>query len=208
VQNFEKAIEEKAKGRTENAVKLLEEAIQLAPNFFHAHNNLGLLYQSMQRLADAERQFQRSRQLNVKADGPLINLGSLYIEQSNLQKTDKEARGKLLDQALDALEEAVKLNPRSAVAYLLLGQANYRSDFLEEAEAAFKKARGLDPHLGAAQLMLANVYMRNQKWQDVIDTLDTYLKDNPKASDRASVEQTRARIVKNLETANERGAGQ
>ena len=203
IQNYEKALEERQKGRIESAIKLLQEAIQIAPTFLHAHNNLGILYQSLKRYPDAEREFKRSRELNAKTERPLVNLGSLYIEQSNLlRQTDTEARGKLLDQALDALEEATKLNPRSAVAYMLLGQANYRSDFLQEAETAFKKAHDLDPHLSAAQLMLANVYMRLEKWPEVMETLDTYLKENPKANDRATVEEMRARIAKNLPTSN------
>ncbi len=195
VQDYEKALDEKQKGRLESAVKLLQDAILLAPNFFHAHNNLGIIYQALKRYPDAEREYSQSRQLNGKNERPLVNLGSLYIEESNLQKTDREASGKLLDQALDALEEAVKLNPRSAMAYFLLGQANYRSDFLEEAETAFKKAHDLDPRLSAARLMLANVYVKLQKWDSVLENLDAYLQENPKASDRASVEQMRARIA-------------
>jgi tetratricopeptide (TPR) repeat protein len=198
VQNYEKAIDEKKRGRLESAVKLLQEAVELAPNFFHAHNNLGIIFQSLKRYPDAEREYTRSHQLNAKSERPLVNLGSLYIEESNLQKTDKETAGKLLDQALDALEEAVKLNPRSAVGYFLLGQANYRSNFLEEAEAAFKKSHDLDPHMMPVHLMLANVYVKLEKWDEVIENLDAYLKENPKAADRASVEEMRARIVKNL----------
>ena len=208
VQNYEKALEEKSKGRNESAVKLLEEAVQIAPSFFHAHNNLGILYQALKRYADAEKEFKRSHELNAKTERPLVNLGSLFIEESNLQKTNEEARGKLLDQALDALEQAVKLNPRSALAQFLLGQANYRSDFMEEAETAFRKARTLDPRLSAAQLMLANVYMRLQKWPEVLETLDIYLKENPKASDRAAVEEMRTRIAKNLQDGEEPKAGQ
>ena len=204
VQNYEKALDERQKGRLESAVKLLEDAVQIAPNFFHAHNNLGILYQSMKRYPDAEREYNRSRQLNAKSERPLVNLGSLFIEESSLQRSDREAGGKLLDQALDALEQAVKLNPRSAVGYFLLGQANYRSDFLEEAEAAFKKAHDLDPHMGAARLMLANVYVKLEKWENVLEHLDAYLKENPKAVDRASVEQMRERIAKNAQAANER----
>src|SRR5439155_9970994 len=137
VQNYEKAIDEKQKGKLDSAVKLLEEAILIAPNFFHAHNNLGIIYQSLKRYPDAEKEYKRSHELNAKTERPLINLGSLYIEESNLKKTDEEATGKLLDHALDALEEAVKLNPRSAVGYFLLGQANYKSEFWEEAVTAF-----------------------------------------------------------------------
>lgn len=199
VQDYEKAIEEKQKGRLDSALKLLEDAVRLAPKFFHAHNNLGILYQSLKRYPDAEKEFKRSHELNVKTDRPLVNLGSLYIEQSNQEKKDEDAAGKLLDKALDALEEAVKVNPRSAMGYFLLGQANYKSSFLEEAETAFKKAYALDPHISSARLMLANVYVRQQRWQEVIENLDAYLKENPKAADRANVEQMRASIAKGMQ---------
>jgi len=204
VQDYEKAVEEKQKGRLESAVKLLEDAIRVAPNFFHAHNNLGSLYLSSKRYDEAETEFKRSHELSPKSERPLTNLGRLYIEEATLKKDGDEAAGKLLDQALDALEEAAKLNPRSATAYFLLGQANYRSSFFEEAEAAFKKAQFIDPNLTSARLMLANVYVKQQRWNDVLETLDSYLKDNPKAADRASVEALRARIAKDREaSANE-----
>jgi tetratricopeptide (TPR) repeat protein len=208
VQDYEKALEEKQKGRLESAVKLLQQSVELAPNFFHAHNNLGIIFQMLKRYPDAEREYSRSHQLNLKSERPLVNLGSLYIEESSLEKTDKQVTGKLLDQALDALEEAVKLNPRSAVGYFLLGQANYKSDFMEEAETAFKRAQGLDPRMSPVRLMLANVYVRQEKWPEVLENLDAYLKENPKASDRASVEQMRDRIAKNLQTPEQRPKGQ
>jgi predicted Zn-dependent protease len=203
VQDYEKAIEEKQKGRLESAVKLLQDAIHIAPSFFHAHNNLGIIYQSMKRYSDAEKEYKASRQLNPKTERPLVNLGSLYIEQSALSSGDEDAAGKLLDQALDALEEAVKLNPRSAVGYFLLGQANYRSDFLEEAEIAFKKTRDLDPHIAASRLMLANVYMKQHKLDEVIENLDAYLKENPKASDRTNVEEMREKIFRSMPASNQ-----
>src|SRR4030095_122266 len=120
----------------------------------------------------AKREYRLSRQLNPKTERPLVNLGSLYIEQSNLRTGDEEAPGKLLDQALDALEEAVKLNPRSAVGYFLLGQANYRSDFLEEAESGIKTETDLCTHIIAIRLMLANVYVKLERWNDVLENLD------------------------------------
>jgi len=44
--------------------------------------------------------------------------------------------------------------------------------------------------------LLANIYVRQQKWHEVIDETDTYLKENPKAPDRAAVEDIRAKIVR------------
>jgi tetratricopeptide (TPR) repeat protein len=196
VQDYEKALDEKKKGKLESAIKLLQEAIRVAPNFYHAHNNLGLLYQSLKRYMDAETEYKRSRELNAKTERPLINLGSLYMEEADLQKDNAELTGQMLDQALDALEAAVKLNPRSASAYYLLGSANYKSSFLEEAETAFKKAYDLDPNLSRVHLVLANIYVREGKWPDAIRNLDAYLKENPKAPDRAKVEEMRDKFVK------------
>ena len=200
VQNFDKAIEEKQKGQFEKAIKLLEETIQLAPAMYQAHNNLGVLYQSSKRYTDAEKEFRKAHELVAKAAQPLVNLGSLYIQQSDARKSEgDEVIGKLLDQALDALEEAVALNPRSSMAYYYLGSANYRSSFFEEAEAALKKAHDLDPGMSGIRLMLANVYMKQMRWNDVLECLDAYLQENPKGADRASVEESRAKVAKLLE---------
>ncbi len=196
VQDYEKAMDEKKKGRMESAVKLLEDAIHVAPKFYNAHSNLGMLYQTLKRYPEAETEYKRSRELNTKSEKPLVNLGSLYIEEAELQKENAELTGQILDQALDALEAAVKLNPRSAPAYFLLGSANFKSSFLEEAEAAYKKAHDLDPNLTRIHLLLANIYVRQSKWQAVIEHVDSYLKENPKAPDRAAVEDMRAKILK------------
>jgi tetratricopeptide (TPR) repeat protein len=203
IQDYEKALEEKKKGQTDKAIKLLEEAIHIAPTFYHAHNNLGILYHMLKRYADAEKEYRRARELNVKNVQPLINLGSLYIEESDSRKSEGEdVVGKLLDQALDILEQAVKLDSHSAMAYYYLGSANYKSSFLEEAEAALKKALELDSRLTMSRLMLVNVYMKQNRWRSVLEHLDVYLQENPKANDRAAIEEMRARVAKGLEAAN------
>jgi tetratricopeptide (TPR) repeat protein len=196
VQDYEKALEEKKRGKLESAVKLLEEAIHLAPNFYHAHNNLGMLYQSLKRYPDAEKEYKRSSDLSAKNEKPLVNLGSLYIEEADVQKDNTKLSGQMLDEAMDNLEAAVKLNPRSANGYYLLGLANYKSSFLEEAEAAFNKAHNLNPKLTRIHLLLANIHWRQEKWPQVVDNIDAYLKENPKAPDRAAVEDLRAKVVK------------
>jgi tetratricopeptide (TPR) repeat protein len=196
VQDYEKALEEKKKGKLESAIKLLEDAIRMAPNFYHAHNNLGMLYQSQKRYPDAEKEYRRSSDLSAKNEKPLVNLGSLYIEEADGEKDNTKLSGQMLDQAMDNLEAAVKLNPRSANGYYLLGLANYKSSFLEEAETAFKKAHYLNPKLSRIDLLLANIHWRQQKWQDVLQNIDAYLKENPKATDRAAVEELRAKVIR------------
>ena len=49
--------------------------------------------------------------------------------------------------------------------------------------------------MSAAELVLANVYMKQQKWMQALDYLDLYLKENPAAADRDQVLQTRAKVA-------------
>jgi hypothetical protein len=51
------------------------------------------------------------------------------------------------------------------------------------------------------RLMLANVFMKQNKWDDVLVQIEAYLKENPNASDHAAIEQMRLTIEKGLETA-------
>src|SRR5262249_42796239 len=155
----------------------LEAALAIAPEFYNAHNSLGIAYQKLQRYRDGEKEFNRARELNPRSVDPLVNLGSLFMqeaEDANVTKT-RRLRGRILDQALDILEAAVKLNPRSGPAHYLLGAANYKSAFYEEAEANLKRALELDRRVSEARLMLANLYMRQKKWELALESLDAYL---------------------------------
>ena len=49
--------------------------------------------------------------------------------------------------------------------------------------------------MGTAELVLANVYIKQQKWAQALDYLDAYLRDNPKAADRNQVSQTRDKVA-------------
>ena len=202
MEEYEAAQEDLRKGNNAKAAERLQTAIELAPEFYSAHNSLGIAYQKLQRYRDSEKEFNQARELNPRSVDPLTNLGSLYIqeaEDSNVTKT-RRLRGRILDQALDILEAAIKLNPRSGISFYLLGAANYKSAFYEEAETNLKRALDLDRRMGEAHLMLANLYMRQKKWEGVLEHLDAYLADNPQAPDRTQIQEARSKVVHNLET--------
>ncbi|MBI4474063.1 MAG: tetratricopeptide repeat protein [Acidobacteria bacterium] len=201
VQEYEKALEDRRKGDSAKAMKRLEEAVKIAPDFYHALNNLGVLYQRASRYRDAEKVYRHASTLNPRASQPLINLGSLFIEEAETKMSEsRQVWGKLLDDAMDILEQSIKMNPRSAVAYYYLGTAYYKSTFYEEAESNLKRAHQLDSTMGAVRLMLANVYIKQQRWQEVLEHLNLFLQENPNSADRPAVEELRAKIVKGLES--------
>jgi Flp pilus assembly protein TadD len=199
VKAYEKSIDENKKGRTDLAIKQLEEAVRIAPDFYHAQNNLGVAYLKVNRFADAEKAYKAARQINPSATQPQLNLGILYITEADARKQEgKAVFGKLLDDAMDSLDAVIKLKPRSAVAHFYLGTAYYKSDFFEEAEESFKKAREYDPAMSNVCLMLVNLYVKQRRLNDALKQIEAFLKDFPKAEERASMEDLRAKISKSL----------
>jgi Tfp pilus assembly protein PilF len=197
-QDYQKAVDEIHKGNNAKAIDLLTGVTKLAPDFYSAHNTLGTLYQKEGRFRDAETEYRKAHDLNARIADPLVNLGSLFIDEAEARAGEgKSVVGKILDDALDILEESLKIK-RSAAGYYYLGTAYYKSTFYEEAEANLKRALELDRHPPATRLMLANVYMKQQKWPNALEHLDAYLKENPKATDREQIEATRARVAQRV----------
>src|SRR5262249_7340819 len=155
------------------------------PDFYHAHNNLGVAYARLQRYPEAETSYKRARELNPKSHQPLLNLAVLYLNQSDLHRSEgRDVYGKYLDDAMDCLDAAIKIRPQSAMSHYFLGTAYYKSDFFEEAEESFKKAQQLDPTFGKTRIMLVNLYTRQRKLKDALGQVEAFLKENPKAEER------------------------
>jgi Tfp pilus assembly protein PilF len=198
VQDYEKALEELRKGNTDKALELLTGVLKLAPDFYAAHNTLGTIYQKANRYREAETEYRRARELNARSADPLTNLGGLFIQEADARiKEGEDVTGKILDNALDTLEEAIKIK-RSAMAYHLLGTAYYKSAFYEEAEANLKLALEFPTPVPTTRLMLANLYIRQKKWANALLHLDAYLAENPKAPERGQIQETRAKVVERV----------
>ena len=196
VRQYREAEEDLRKGNMSLAEVALESIVAEAPDFYFAHKALGSLYQKLARYRDAEAAYKQAHDLRPNSASPLMHLGSLYIQEVDASANRGTAVVRqILDQALDNLEMAVKLNPNASFAYYLLGIGYYKSAFYEDAEDNLKRALELEPRLGHAHLALANVYIRIQEWSDAVNQLDAYLKENPEAEGRSQIEATRAKIA-------------
>jgi predicted Zn-dependent protease len=198
IQDYEKAVEENRKGNTDRALKLLTSIVQTAPDFYSAHNTLGTVYQKMNRYREAEAEYRRAGELSPRSDVPFVNLGNLYVQEADARATeDASAVPRILNDARTAIEQALKLQP-SAMGHYLLGTVQYRSTAFEDSETNLRRALELEPRMPAARLMLANLYMRQQKWGDALAEFDAYLSENPKAANRTQIQETRAKVVQRI----------
>jgi tetratricopeptide (TPR) repeat protein len=201
LQAYQKGVDESKKGSDAKAVPYFEEAVKIAPDFFDAWNNLGIAYVRQQRLTDGETAYKRARDLNPKSHRPLLNLAIAYIAESEQHRSEgRKVYGKYLDDAMDCLDAAIKLRPRSAMSHYYLGTAYYKSDFYEEAEASLKAALELNPQFEGNRVMLVNVYIKQRRLRDALAQIDAFLKEHPKAQERPAMEELRQKVVKGLET--------
>jgi len=108
---------------------------------------------------------------------------SLYIEENQPEK------------AVPVAEQAVKANEKSASAFFNLGLALYKISMLDRAEDALKRALQLAPKMFQVRLVLANVYAKLFRFDNVIEQLDSYLAENPNGQHRKEVEEMRQKLL-------------
>jgi Tfp pilus assembly protein PilF len=197
VQEYEKGLEAARKGNLAAAVVHLEAAIRIEPSFFNAHNSLAILHHRLKRYSDAAREYREAAKLNPRSAAPRINIGSLRIEQALAKDGDPAEARALLNEALEGLNEAVKIQPSSPVAAYLTGVVYYVTQFFEEAEMHFKKALDFsEGRLILSRLALADIYVRLQEWDSVVAELDAYLQAIPFGTNRERVRSLRDEIAR------------
>lgn len=122
-----------------------QRALALAPNAAEAHAGLGVLYDLLRRPRDAEHQHRLATRLAPERAAYWNNLGfSLLVGQKT-------------DEAVQALERSLALDPGLAIAYNNLGFAYAESGDYDRARRSFATVGG-----GVAALQnLALAYERN-----------------------------------------------
>ncbi len=86
------------------------------------------------------------------------------------------------------------MTPPPADAFINLGLAYHKMGRLDEAEAAVLRAKELSDS-GMIRLLLANIYLKRQRFDQVMEQLDAYLEENPEGEARTHVEKLRAQIL-------------
>jgi tetratricopeptide (TPR) repeat protein len=198
---YGKAINERAKGHFDAAAKLLETAVMRVPQYPDAHLELGEVYLELHRRVDAEKEFRTAHDLSPESLRALLDLGRLYLEEADVQLAtgaNPNSIRPLLARAHNLLSEAVIRNPNSAMAGYLLGTVHYRSASYDNAESELKRALSLDKAMFPARIMLVNVYVVQQKWQNALDVLDKFIVENPSSPYVQEARTVRTNVARRL----------
>ena len=180
---YEKAMSEIQKDRTEPAIQRLKNAVKIAPNFYEARRQLGLQYLKSGQVQQAEAELSRAAELNMRAAEPLVALGLLYV--ATRRHTE----------AVDVLERALDLDPASARGSYYLGLALLKTGLPRRAEPMFNRALQLEPAHHIVRLALADIYLQSGRHGEALRELELYLLKEPRGSRSSIAAQVRDRLM-------------
>jgi Tfp pilus assembly protein PilF len=165
---YRKAQDRLARHDTAGAIAHLKKAVELAPQFSAARNNLGTIAYQSRNYTEAESYFRQALAQDPDAYSPLVNLGGALLSGG---KTQESLKYNLL---------AVRARPADALGRSQLGQSYMYLGQLDLAEVELKKAKALDPgHFSFPQLVLAEIYARRQDFSRAALEVEEFIKLHP-----------------------------
>jgi Flp pilus assembly protein TadD len=156
------------RGEMDSAVRLYEAALQEAPDFYPALNNLGIRHLQKGDVKAAETEFRRVIELNQNGSQAYFNLGNvLFMTQRN-------------EEAKQTLEAGLRLSPSSAMGHYLNGSVLARLGDFKAAEEQLKTARALNPRMPQVTISLATLYLQSGREHEAAAMFEAFLKEFPK----------------------------
>lgn len=156
----------------------LSRAVEIAPRFVAAWNQLGTIAYQTRRYSEAEVNFRRALDIDPEAFEPLVNLGGVLL---NLGRPRE---------AIGYNQRAVARRPNNALANSQLGLSHFDLNDLDLAEQYLKIAVRLDPaHFSHPQLVLAEIYLRRGNRPSALAALRDFLDQHPDSPQAAGVRE-------------------
>lgn len=182
----------------DGAVKHLEKAVSLAPQFAEAINLLGTIAFQRRDFVTAERYFRQALEEDPRSYEPLVNLGGALLAQGRSRE------------ALSINLHAQNARPRDPLANAQLGLSYYATGDLDRAISYLQATEEIDAgHFSNPQLTLAEIYVRRADLAAAERELQSFLKlhpDSPHAEGvRAAIERIKSADVQTSTPAVPRG---
>ncbi len=145
------------------------------PQDFDVLMAVGLVEKRMGRYAEAEQRFSRGTQL-APMSSAFNNLGNVFLVTNRL------------DLAMEAYQQAARLEPSRAETYYNLGQAYLLMLRMKEAEAQFQRAKGLHPRKISYHTSIASKNPNRVVMDQTVDRVQVWKKvltPNPESDEIA-----------------------
>ncbi len=163
----ERAISYIEKGKLNNAVNLLKQAIQINPYYPIAYANLALAYTRMGVFAEAIKLYNKAIHLSPYKAAYHEGLGRVYYIIGSV------------DESIQSYEKAKKLDPHNPVIHYLLGLSYNQKGMLNKAFSSYKRSLKLDPDFAEASYNLGATYAKINEVDEAIFYYEKALAKKP-----------------------------
>jgi Tfp pilus assembly protein PilF len=166
-QEFDRGMKSERDGKSEDAIRHYSKAVELAPNFYAARNNLGSALLAKSQFPQAQEQFEKVVQVNPSDAAAYFNMANLYLLKSEYGPAN------------DWVNRGLQKEPNSGFGNFLRGSLFARTGKPHEAEAALRRSLELDPLMSKAHLALVNLYLQQKRSDDAASELRVFLERFP-----------------------------
>ena len=190
---FRKAQDRLRGRRVEEAIRHLERAVELAPQFIEAMNNLGTIYFRKNDYATAERCFRQALEIEPEAFEPLVNLGGVLLATGSASE------------AMGFNRRAQAIRPHDPLANAQLGLSYFRLGDFDLALEYLQRTKELDPaHFTNPQITLARIYLRRSQREAALRELEEFIEQHPDSPEANNVRAT----IEKIQDAEPRSLGE
>ncbi|MBI4245184.1 MAG: protein kinase, partial [Planctomycetes bacterium] len=144
--------------RYDDAISELEQVLKIKPDYALAHTKLADIFLEIKKQDKALFHIEEALRLN-KSSIDYYTLGQIHLDLGNYVKSESAAR------------EAIKLDPKCADAYSLLGYSLLQQNKLQEAEENTQKAVSLKNDSANIYVNLSNIHIAQNRLKDAEDDL-------------------------------------
>jgi len=173
---YEEGLKDRKVGLCDKAVPHLQKAVQIAPKYGEAYNEIGNCLKTQGNFMEAESAFKKAIEQNATIY-PTMNLADLYVAQ------------KKFDQAAQAVEASIAKNPNEGDLLFALARIYFEQGRMKEAETTALAAHSKIHRTADVHLLLAKIYLAAKDFPALVSQLETYLSENPTGPVAAEVRQ-------------------
>jgi tetratricopeptide (TPR) repeat protein len=175
----------------------LQKAIKLDPNLAVAHASLGMVQMRASRFAEAKQSLQRA--LSNGSQNHIVHYYYAFILSREGMDANNMITGYYPEAARtmrEHLKKAIELAPGFPGSYKLLAFINLVSgEGLDESVDLLRKAIALSPGRQEFSFMLAQTYLRQQKYDEARKLAEALARNASEPQLRAQAESLRKRVV-------------
>jgi tetratricopeptide (TPR) repeat protein len=160
----------------DEAVKHLEKAVAISPQFAVAWNQLGTLSYQKRDFKAAEQHFREAHKQDDALFEPVVNLGGVLLQTNQLEE------------AVAFNKQALEMRPRDALANAQMGLTYYEMKRWDEAIRYLNETKRLDPgHFTNPQLTLSDIYIKRGARAQAATELENFLRHHPDYAQAANI---------------------